>query len=126
MMGLFGAGAVAWWLAAEPSTSTIPTWPVYVFAGIALIGFYCVLAPLLRLPPWGSKEPPDHHSGDKPQTTVVRVRRSRDVRAHDNTGCGTDSAVEADEVDGLDAERNRVLQVPEDPTKGLEDPGDEA
>jgi hypothetical protein len=53
-MGLCGAGAVAWWLAAEPSNSTIPTWPVYVFAAIALIAFYCVLAPLLHWWPWRS------------------------------------------------------------------------
>lgn len=57
MMVLFGTGAVAWWLAAEPSTSNIPVWPTYVFAGVAAVGLYFVLAPLLRWWPWT-------HSGD--------------------------------------------------------------
>jgi hypothetical protein len=71
-MVLFGGGAVAWWLAAKPVTSTIPVWPAYVFAVIAAIGFYGVLAPLLRWWPWIRES--ETTSARSEQRTSARVR----------------------------------------------------
>jgi hypothetical protein len=49
---VFGSGALVWYLAAHPATSGLPLWPAYAFAAVALIGLYCVFAPLIGLPPW--------------------------------------------------------------------------
>lgn len=61
----------------------------------------------LGLPARELKSGTVYHRG---QTTVVRVRDSTDVRLYNNIGVGTDSAVDVTNVDGLDAQRNRVLR----------------
>ena len=58
-MTLAGGGAVAWGLGAAPSHSGIPQWPTFVFAVVAVIGFYGLLAPLLRWWPWLEEDSPD-------------------------------------------------------------------
>lgn len=62
VMTLAGGGAIAWGLAASPAQSGIPQWPLFVFAVIAAVGFYGVLAPLLRWWPWLETDGPDHAS----------------------------------------------------------------
>jgi hypothetical protein len=54
-MLLFGASALTWWLAAKPATAHLPIWPAYVFGGVAVLGAYGMLAPLLGLPPWRAR-----------------------------------------------------------------------
>ena len=51
-MAFAGGGAIAWGLAAAPATSGIARWPIWVLAVVAVIGFYVLLAPLLRWWPW--------------------------------------------------------------------------
>lgn len=70
VMGASGAGAIGWWLASTPATSTIPMWPVYVFVGIAAMGLYGVLAPLLRWWPWPGED--ETTSGDVVTTPTQR------------------------------------------------------
>jgi hypothetical protein len=56
--GVFGAGTFAWWLAAAPVHSGLPVWPAYPFGAVALAGFYCTFAPLVRLPPFRENTEP--------------------------------------------------------------------
>jgi hypothetical protein len=55
VMAVAASGAIAWLLAVEPSSSNEPTWPVYGFAAVAVIGLYGMLAPLLRWWPWRNR-----------------------------------------------------------------------
>ena len=54
---LFGSGAFAWWLASASADSELPQWPAYAFGAVALVGLYCVFAPLLRWWPFGRPTP---------------------------------------------------------------------
>lgn len=52
----------------------------------------------------------------KDDSTVVRARNSKNIKANENVGYNTNSAVDAEGVDGLEAERNRVVRpTREDP-----------
>ncbi|MHB1865455.1 MAG: hypothetical protein ACYCPS_04850 [Candidatus Saccharimonadales bacterium] len=51
-----GAG-VAVPLALQPASARIPALPIYLAGGAGVIGFYVMLAPLLRLPPWRTRSP---------------------------------------------------------------------
>lgn len=45
--GIFGAGAIAWYVAAAPNDSHLPTWPAIALVIGCLIGLYCMFAALL-------------------------------------------------------------------------------
>ncbi len=102
----------------------------FLFAG-PVIGVICwllalVLLVILYTPlrSWlGIAREEDSTGETGGQTTVVRVRDSKDVRLYDNIGVGTDSAVDAANVDGLDARGNRVLRWSRRATKSREDAG---
>jgi hypothetical protein len=86
-----GAGAaVAWLVAVEPSTASVPVWPVYPFGAVAVVGFYLMLAPLLRLSPW--HPPPDSPKGRQPAgvTAGRAIRAGGDIQAHGAIVAGDD------------------------------------
>jgi len=49
---LAGGGAIAWLVAASTKGTELPTWPVFPFAAVAVVGLYGVLAPLRSWWPW--------------------------------------------------------------------------
>lgn len=48
LFGVCATNAVAWAVASAPAGSPLPAWPVFVFAGFAVVGFYIAAAALLR------------------------------------------------------------------------------
>lgn len=53
LFGVCATNAVAWGVASAPADSPLPPWPVVVFAGFAVVGFYTAAAALLRRWPFG-------------------------------------------------------------------------
>ena len=78
-MAVFGGGAVAWWLAARPATAHIPVWPAYVFAGVACVGLYGMLAPLLKWWPWSRATAAIVNTNLLPQVVVDQTVRIADL-----------------------------------------------
>lgn len=134
---IFGAGAIAWWLATEPSSSDIPTWPAYLFASLAGAGVYCVLAPLLRVWPWRSDAARERHAGRITAGHSIKaganieapfgIDAGRDIEAGGSIRAGK---AETDRIALLRAQHSsgRALQrqlvylggVPETPTQARE------
>ncbi len=57
-MTVAGGGAIVWWIAAAQSHGGIAQWPVFVFAVVAVIGLYMMVAPLKRWWPWLAPDGP--------------------------------------------------------------------
>ena len=70
-MTLCGSNAAAWYLAAVTPRSGVPIWPVYLFVALAVVGFYCVIAPLRRC--WPFRGP----------RSAVEMLDERIVRGHE-------------------------------------------
>lgn len=48
----FLGGAIAWWVAIAPSSSSIPEWPAFAFVALFLAFGYLAAAPLMGSWPW--------------------------------------------------------------------------
>ena len=53
VMSVAAGSGITWLVVALGRSSTLPTWPVYIFAGIAAFGLFVMSASLLRWGPWG-------------------------------------------------------------------------